>query len=288
MITITLEEVFAWDPTPAVFVKGAQCPAHCGGEAATAPCVVADYSWSEKTVSCVLPPGAAGSNMDVAVVVGDKQAEYIGLAFGGCDQGAATNPSTGTCAACIAGTYSAPGDDECTTCQAGTYSLPGASSCLHCQEGQTSLSSRAGCMNCRAGTYAISGAAECSPCPLGTFSMPGSSKCKPCPATAGVSCPGGVLTPQDNWWSPAVLSPEDASSAAFEEDTLLYLCLGSMCYANVSDAGVHTPLTAFRCANAHEARSRFCRTLNHYFRLNALHCTAMAWILILAQCSAIF
>ena len=274
--------MFRWDPKPSVFVKGAQCPAHCGGQAAEAPCVVAKYDFAvENTVTCVLPSGAAGSNMDVTVAVGDKSADFFGLSYGGCNDGAATNPATGTCANCTAGTYSSPVEDACAPCAGGTWSGAGALVCTRCDEGKISSASRAACQPCAAGTYAQEGAQECSPCPLGTFSMSGAPHCKPCPETRGVECPGGVLTPQDNWWSPAVLSPDDASSAAFDEDTLLYLCQGKMCVANITDDGdgggsishgEYTPLNAYRCAPAH--RGVLCSSCvgKHFMRKNA--CTA--------------
>ena len=59
-------------------------------------------------------------------------------------------------------------------------------------------------------------------------------------------CPGGTLTPQDGWWSPAVITKDTAS---FSEDTPVFECPAKeeMCVAT----GNVTPGAAFACAPGH-------------------------------------
>ena len=78
-ITLDLEHVYPTDPEPTVFAKGAKCPAHCGGQEAKAECRAVEFDYVNKTVSCELPQGAAGSNLDLVVEIGTKSKEYIGL-----------------------------------------------------------------------------------------------------------------------------------------------------------------------------------------------------------------
>jgi len=218
LITISVVDVLRWDPAPRVSVSGAVCPSHCGGEAGTAECKIVNFKgWIAPAyeVTCQLPSGPAGGELDIVVAVGGKQATFVGLKFAGCPAGQAPGGINGECANCEPGKFAVPGD-------------------LVCEE-----------------------------CAGDTFAPAGAALCRPCPTTPGIECPAGVLTPQDGWWSPALLppadgaaAPTDGATAPFERDTVLFectkrrACLAAGVPPNATRGGA-TPADAFVCAAHH-------------------------------------
>ena len=264
-ILVELEHVYAWDPKPVISVLGATCPEHCGGQAGTAACTLLSYDWAgTKRAECQLPAGAAGSSLDVVVSVGDKEDDWLGrLTYKGCLVGQAPDPEAGdACTACLAGKYSDKGV-ACAPCEDGHFSKAGATACVACGAG-TFMSPAAAdpsvCAACVAGKYSGVGASDCNECLEGTYSRAGEAKCTLCPETEGVRCTRGILTPQDDFWSPDVLLDEPATAFAF--GTELFRCTKkNTCFANDVQARNGTggddedvrPATAFRCQDHHQS-----------------------------------
>ena len=126
--------------------------------------------------------------------------------------------------------------------------------CTKCAAGKKPSAFSDSCVDCKAGKFSKEGQPECGDCLGGTFSRVRQESCSICPETPGIKCPGGVLTPQDNWWSPSVLLGEKDRKYAkpFNQYSKLYRCTKEeTCFANVTD-GTAEPLDAFKCRKNHE------------------------------------
>ena len=88
VVTVALENVFAWDVAPIVAVRGERCGG--GSGVVESPCQYVEHDWNalRPTVACRLPAGPAGTRIDLVVTVDTKIAEWIQqLSYAGCPAG---------------------------------------------------------------------------------------------------------------------------------------------------------------------------------------------------------